>query len=150
MNERKMNEPDETDEMVELLSSLSRLEPSLPGRIENRRVVAAELARLSRQHQCSEPWWRRSISIPWPLAIAASLLLMYGATLIKGRSSPSNDHALQIANDPELLRPPASDSAKETEREQSQTERPSFEIQQTYVCGVGRISTHSFYHIEEH
>jgi hypothetical protein len=69
-----MNEPEDplTEEMVdELFAPLRSVD--CPAEVQRSNRLAIELA-LARR--LSIPWWHRSVAVPLPLAIAASLLLM--------------------------------------------------------------------------
>ena len=137
-----MSDQEHSDEISEMLSGLRSLEPSLQSRLENRQVIAKELARLSEHSSRPRAWWNRSLSIPIPLAIAASLLLVYGATLLSDRTGGGQlTEAVEVENAPSIkIEPP---------RESEQYERSSFEVTETYLCGIGRLSTHSFHAIQE-
>jgi hypothetical protein len=72
-----MNEPDDplTEEMIdELLAPLRGVDCPVEVQRANRLAIELGLAR-----RLSIPWWHRTVAVPIPLAIAASLLLMVTA-----------------------------------------------------------------------
>jgi hypothetical protein len=152
MNEHDDSGDDPRDDAIfeEAFSHLKRIEPPLETRIGNRMAVAAELGSLAaanRQHR--SPWLRRSISIPVPiaaglLAVLAGLVLQLG---IRGGREPSRmpiaaqdqpvEHAAGVLREKAPIATSPSDS------------RPVLEFRETetYLCGVGRLSTVSGYFI---
>ncbi len=144
-----MSQEKHSDEVAELLGSLRSLEPSLESRLENRRVIASELARLSQASSpASTAWWKRSVSIPVPVAIAASVVALCGATWL------GLDSFKGLATSTEMTSQPSSQNLDVPKivapaRESKPVARPSFEMTETYLCGVGRISTDTLYTLEE-
>jgi len=136
-----MSEHEHSDRIAEMLSGLHELEPSLESRLENRRVIASEIARLGESRSGPLPWWSRSLSVPIPIAIAASLmLLMYGTSQLIHQSDSAS-----VAESVEPVQPSHLDSTNDREPE----EQSSFEVTETYLCGVGRLSTHTIYTFKE-
>src|SRR5262245_44838464 len=79
-----MNDPNENfpDELLEdMLQPLRNAQPSAETRAANRSAVQLALAK-----QLRPAWWRRSIAVPVPVAIAASILLLL-ATVALARPS---------------------------------------------------------------
>ena len=79
-----MNDPNENlpDELLEdLLQPLRNAQPSAETRAANRSAVRQALAK-----QLRPAWWRRTIAVPIPVAIAASILLLL-ATIALARPS---------------------------------------------------------------
>ena len=79
-----MNDPNENlpDKLLEdLLQPLRNTQPSAETRAANRSAVRQALAA-----QLRPTWWRRTIAVPIPVAIAASILLLL-ATIALARPS---------------------------------------------------------------
>ena len=70
-----MSENKPEHDLVEQLSVLGDLEPSTQARLNYRRAVASGLSPAA---TATRPWWKRSISIPVPIAIAASIFALGG------------------------------------------------------------------------
>ena len=126
--------PNDDPLLQDMLSPLKRLEPPLQTRLAARQAVSAALASLSVvNRQRHLPWWRRSISVPVPLA-AALVLLLAAALYSNLRSQPPNEsigaHAAAgtFPNSASDIHPPA-----------------TFYETETYLCGVGRVSSESYY-----
>lgn len=144
-------EPDDDAMFEESLSHLKRIEPPLETRIGNRMAIAGELSSmLTTNRRRRLRWWRRSISVPVP--VAASLLVVLGASMLQsvflGRPEPSpvhmaaRDHSLGHADAPRETMAIAA-SARDA--------HPVLEyrISETYVCGIGRLKSESGYFLKE-
>lgn len=97
-------EPGDDPEFDELIAPLKRLEPPLETRVANRVAVAAELRALGNANrQRRLPWWRRSISIPLPIAASVALLAAFALpSSFRGWQNRPPTHAEapnQLAND---------------------------------------------------
>ena len=134
------SEPAEDPLVDEAIAYLKRLEPPLETRINNRVVVADELKSLLRASQ-PRAWWRRSISIPVPIAagLAAIVALALSLNFRAGRerlpvvaSQPD-----QRANDPRDV------AARETQTRcralTAFNRSEQYYANETYLCGLGRL-----------
>lgn len=124
-----MSENKPEHDLAEQLSVLGELGPSTQARLNYRRVVANGLPHAA---IATRPWWKRSISIPVPLAIAASALAIGGIGMQFRNTAPDVATSTPIESlDPA---PPVGRPAQ----------RPLFEMTEVYLCGVGRIETQTF------
>ena len=122
----KKNEDErDLDEASELLRTI---EPSLQARLNNHRVVAAELERL--QMSTSVSWWKRSMTLPVPAAIGLGVLACSIAVIpwLFLFQIPSRQAPLQLTSQS------ADDLAIDAASNQG-TEL----VSTTYLCGVGAI-----------
>jgi hypothetical protein len=119
-----MNEPEDSlpDEVIdELLAPLRDV--SCPEEVHraNRRAIESALAQ-----RLGTPWWRRSVAVPLPLAIAASVLLMLttGALL------------WPMANGPNVI------DTRLTPRTvtAANRERPAWSLSRSYILSIDSIS----------
>lgn len=153
MNDDNDLTADSGDDAVleEMFSQLRRLEPPLEARIANRLAIAAELSGLLQNRQeLPRPWWRRSISVPVP--IAASLLALVAfllASTFRGRDERA---PVQVVA-PEHPAPRETETTREKTAlaMQSEDARPALEYYETetYLCGIGRLNSVSGYFIKE-
>jgi hypothetical protein len=132
-------EPSDDPMLDEALSHLKRLEPPLETRIANRKAVAAALAEQNAANQQGPlPWWRRSIAVPVP--VAASVAALVAFVLVSGirdwQERPMH------ADGPTKQ----SSIAKRTQNARGELK---FYETETYLCGIGRVSSESHYSIEE-
>jgi hypothetical protein len=136
--EQQMPEPSDDAFLTACLATLKQLEPSLDSRLQNRLAIANQLhQRQSAIERKPSVWWRRSISIPIPVAAAVALLLV-GATIwnvIRPANSTPQTAATHArandANSPSVLPAIA-----------------YFETG-TYLCGIGRLTSDYGYFIQE-
>jgi hypothetical protein len=144
-------EPDDDPTLDEAISLLKRLEPPLETRIANRMAVAAELSSLSGlNRQRHLPWWRRSVSIPVPFA--ASLVVLAAFSLQLGVRSWHKQLAKRVTAPVQLTEGPSPSRSYKTE-----IVRPVRDVHsvlkyyetETYLCGIGRVNSESFYSIKE-
>jgi hypothetical protein len=144
-------EPDDDPLLEEMLSHLKRLEPPLAARIANRQAVSAALSSFNAVSQQRHlVWWRRSVSIPMPLAAALVMLMaiaLYSsfrnwqersALLIATTAQPRDDAATAHGNTTALTQPVA----------KAYPTWQHYETE-TYLCGVGRVNSESYYAIKE-
>ena len=152
MNDRDESKSDPLDEPIleELFASLRRLEPPLEARIANRLAVAAELSVVrNANRQRALPWWRRSISVPLPLA--ASLLVL-AALVVPMRLAQWNERS---STQPEAPNSSANQAAGTHETTSAGKRMPgdhpklSYYQTETYVCGIGPVNSESRYFIQE-
>jgi len=156
MNEHNENrdfapEPDEDPMLDEVLSGLKRLEPPLESRIANRMAIAAELSSLNlAKNQDALPWWRRSISVPVP--VAASLIVLAALAL------PSSFRGWQVRSSVEVDAPRQSVDGEPksplenpllAERSHAADRVLTYYESETYLCGVGRVNSETRYLIKE-
>jgi hypothetical protein len=144
--EHSLNEPEDTD-LDEAFAQLRRLEPSMSARLANRAAVAAELRAIDAAAMVRErAWWRRSISVPMPvatcmLAVLAITMPMSAVAWLEHRQAdaPPASVSAEVSQNGG-----ASDDSRSVNRRQS-TGTSGFSVTETYLCGVGRISSHSRY-----
>ena len=144
-------EPGEDRRLVEILSPLKSLEPPLAAQIANRQAVSAALsALLAANQQRQLPWWRRSISVPVPLAVALAVLL--AATLLssfRNWREPAEPPVVvqgQPATGPAVARKSAAATFQPVAHV-----RPTWSHYETetYLCGVGRVNSETYYVLKE-
>jgi len=142
-------QPVEDSELEGLLSPLKGLEPPLEGRVANRQAIAAALSAEDRwaepiaRQTSRQPWWRRTVAVPVPLAIGLAVLMMLSLfSSIQGwRPRPvkapvdERDIAANSMNDKKAT-PKTIVSSSATVR---------FSESETYLCGIGRISGETTY-----
>ena len=136
-------EPAEDPLFDEAIARLKRLEPPLQTRINNRVIVADALKSLSRAGQ-SRAWWRRSISIPLPLA--AALAVIFAVALSQNLRAGRERAAVEVmqpvgqsdrrTNDLTGIAP---ETPKDVARSHDlRPDRQSY-AKETYLCGLGRL-----------
>ena len=150
MTEHEERLPDENDsETTHLFDLLRQVEPTLEARVNFRSTVANELARIQSTPLCQpKTWWKRSISIPLPVALGLSVLLMAGIWI------NHNQWKQELARD--VVKPPLRDSVDRVISEPNdslpeKSEQPTLElfVSNTYLCGVGPLRTETRYVFQE-
>lgn len=132
-------EPNDDSLLEEMLSPLKRLEPPLEARVANRRAVSAALSSFQAVNRQSHlPWWHRSVSIPVPFA--AALALLVAVAFYASSRNWQEQSAITIAA--------PGQPAVATPRADAQPTWKHYETE-TYLCGVGRISSESYFAIKE-
>ncbi len=115
------SEHSDDDAIRSLLSPLRAVQPSDEVCLANRDAVRRELDR-----RASLPWWRRSVAVPMPVAIAASLALVVAAAVslrpALGKAADSNE-------------PP-----QHTERVDFNSETPGWRITQSYILSIESLA----------
>lgn len=145
MNAEPDSSPGSKDDrlLAELLAPLQGIEPPLESRITNRRAISAALSSLSAAAPyVNLPWWRRSISIPMPLAAA---LVLAVAALVFSQIRARRHQLPDSTNSPA---PIAVVPAAKTSAVDAPPAVKHFETE-TYLCGVGRVSSESYFAIQE-
>lgn len=149
-NHDSLPEPGDDPMLDEAFSHLKRLEPPLEARIANRVAVATALGALSTAKlQRQLPWWRRSISVPIPIAasLAALVAFVLATSLRDWQERPMHANApKQVLESEAGVRGKHPAIAKRTAN--ARTELKYYETE-TYLCGIGRVSSESRYSIEE-
>lgn len=152
MNQHDPHSPADSDiETFQLLALLKQVNPPLEARVNFRMTIARELARLQEvSRRPEETWWKRSINVPLPLAfgLALSILLTVVVWLRQppSRNVPRNDSAFA---------PPRHSRASDVPPKDLSTLAASPEdalelyVSNTYLCGVGPLSTESRYVLQE-
>lgn len=104
-------EPLEEQALFDLLGPLRDLQAPLATQIANRQSLANVLHER-RQQSASRPrqWWRRSVSVPIPLAAAILLLAVVFALQQRASSQLSRDAVPGPAQQPQALLPRSGDS----------------------------------------
>lgn len=140
---------DLNDQTIEqILSRLKQLEPPLESRVANREAVAAELARMTeKRRERALPFWRRTVSVPWPVA-AAVLAMLVALSLLPLRSS----HNVQpVASTPAVDRndPESVQRIENKVKPASKTPTLAYYETTTYMCGIGPLRSEAKYIFEE-
>lgn len=130
-------EPDDDLRLETLLSPLKRIELPLETRIANRLAVTAALRSFQAVNRAGRwPWWRRSVSIPLPLAAA---LVMLAAVSLAANFRGWQEQSSKGIAAPVQHAEGAADVTADA--------RPalSFYETETYLCGIGRVNSESRY-----
>lgn len=150
-NDDSLPEPGDDPMLDEAFSFLKRLEPPLESRIANGLAIAAALSELNAMKQRRQlPWWRRSIAVPVPIAACLLVLTTLAvAANFRGERGQSPMHTGAPEN-PANSNPGARDKQSALAR-RSPTPRAALKYYETetYLCGIGRVSSESHYSIEE-
>ena len=142
-DEHELNDDAGTEEF---LAPLRKLAPLAEGRGANRAAVTRELAQLENNARAPrEPWWRRRVSLPLPVAVAMAAMLLVSLTWT----------VMQESRPPQPQTPsrpvPSSPSASPVQLASAAPRSATLEYSQTntYVLGVGVISSESRYLLPE-
>jgi len=144
MNAEHDSSPQPNDDrlLAEMLSPLKGLEPPLETRIANRQAISTALSSFPAiNQQRNLPWWRRSILIPVPLAAALVLLLaVMGYANVRSWRAP-----------PAAVVAAPSHRAAQAASKTSTAQAPNISHYQSdiYLCGVGLLSSESYYAVKE-
>jgi hypothetical protein len=144
-------EPNDESRLEEVLSSLKRLEPPLEARIANRQAVSAALSSMpAASQQRHLPWWRRTVSIPVPLATALGLLVAVATySSIRNWQQRSAVHVAAPALSVDKTATAHGNSTAIVQPMATAQSSLKFYGTETYLCGVGRVSSESYYVIKE-
>lgn len=137
------------DDLRETIALIQRMEPTLAARIKNRKVIATELARIE-QHTLSNPWWKRSVSVPVPVALGmctAFLVVALAWLPSLGDASVESDSitgstSIEHRDPSGIIRTPS-------EMSEFNVGQMDFRASETYLCGIGRIQYESVYQFQE-
>ena len=153
-HENTPEDPSDDGRLAEAFALLRRLQPPLASQIANRAVVNAELRALEVAVPTRPlPWWRRSIAVPVPLAasllaiVAITVPLTANAWLVSRRT----DAPPAALNGGDKQQAGASERAAvasapfETASRQTAGNAKDDFVTETYLCGVGRVSSHARY-----
>ena len=141
--------PDKNNnEFEEALACIKQVEPTLEARIRYRQVIATELARIE-ERRVSVPrhWWRRSFSVPVPVALAVCTLLLV-SFFVRGPSdnTPGMTAAsLTATEESDVVNPIATSPTMNESDIQPRLVYSS----ETYLCGVGRLNYETIYQFQE-
>jgi hypothetical protein len=145
-------EPDDDPALEALLSRVRAIEPPLAARIKSRLAVTEALESLANVTRRSGlPWWRRSVSVPLPVAACFLLVCALGvASRFRGDDGTSpvqtsmHDQRAQAAHDASGER--AAVTATQFDARPVLVYRESA----TYLCGIGQLkSTHGYFFKEQ-
>jgi len=152
MNTHHDSSPEPNDDRLleKMLFPLKRLEPPLEARIANRQAVAAALSSPSAVNQQRHlPWWHRSVSIPVPFA--AALVLLMAATFCASFRNWQQPSAPLVAAPGQAAKNTATAGGNRVVLGQpvpnAYLTSKNYETE-TYLCGVGRVSSESYYVIK--
>jgi hypothetical protein len=144
-------EPGDDPMLEEVLSRLKRLEPPLETRIANRMAVAAELSASSNvNRQRHLPWWRRSISVPVP--IAASLVVLAAFALQSSFRGWQERPPMHVSGPNQPVEGAADVRGEKTaiaKRTPNGHAVLEYYETETYLCGIGRLKSESGYLIKD-
>jgi hypothetical protein len=143
-------QPVEKDELEALLSPLKGLEPPLDARLTNRRAVAAALNSEDRQPELTlnqnsrQPWWRRTVAVPVPLALGLALLMMLTlfSTIQGWRPRPAK---APVVRDEVAAANSTNDKNAAINTVANRSTRVQFSESEKYLCGIGRIRAETTY-----
>lgn len=143
MNEpHDFNQDSDDDPTIEAaLSPLRSIEPTAAARARNRTAIAAALEESNRAKSVRlAPWWRRSISVPVPVA-ACVLLIISLLVASKFQSKSEAPKSVPAAETTPSSGPPTNapiDNQPLVYRETA-----------TYVCGIGELHSTRGYFFKE-
>jgi hypothetical protein len=147
--------PEDDDEQMleEVLAHVKNVEPSLEARTSIRAAVAAELCRVTTSHRNRPlPWWRRTIPVPWPIAVSvAGLLLVVSASHYRTApaSVPSTVDVASRARSAERATDTRHDHTGVAMHTPDKSSELEYYATETYLCGIGRLSSESKSFIRE-
>ena len=150
MNDDSHLQPDDDGKLEQILSHLKHLEPPLEARIVLRRVVAAELSRAgSASRQGNRAWWRRSISIPVPVAASILLVTVFAIVFtVRGGPAPGPP-GLAAPHLSEESVGATGDRVAVAARMPQMRATTKYYAAETYLCGIGRVNSESRYITQE-
>jgi hypothetical protein len=123
-----MNEPDEPlsdDTLQELLKPFRDATVPAAAQIANRLAVQQALSKQARP-----AWWRRSIAVPIPLAIAATIALV---VTIAALLQPSSARQTAVNGRPGPMSEPIAAATSKSHSNSDNSPRPAWHITQTYI-----------------
>ena len=155
MNDSSDSLSDDGDDrsLEEFLSHVKRVEPPLESRVEIRTAVAVELCRLATGNR-SRPlaWWRRTVAVPVPLALSLAALLLTTSVLQwnsrRGSVPPSVD-AASAARRAGRVGDMPHEHAPVARHALNLPPAVEYYETETYLCGIGRLSSQTMYLIKE-
>ncbi len=153
MNDHQDSFPEPGDDTIleELLSHLKRLEPPLETRIANRMAIAAELSSLRTVNQQRHlTWWRRSFSIPVP--IAACLVVLTAFVLLSRFHGSQKRTPTDVTAPVQSVEAAANDKGEQAAIAKHTSDRHAvleYYETETYLCGIGRLKSESGYSIKD-
>jgi hypothetical protein len=143
-------EPDDDSALERALSSLKSIEPPLATRIQNRTAVAAALVSfMSANRRRHLPWWRRTISVPLP--VAACFLLICALAVASRFRGDDDKSPLQMAvHDQRPLTAQGAGKAPTIADGRSDA-HPVLVYREsaTYLCGIGQLHSTRGYFFKE-
>jgi hypothetical protein len=144
-------EPNDDPALERVLSPLRSIEPPLVARVENRIAVAEALCSLmSANRKRRSAWWRRSISVPVP--IAACFLVVCSLPLalrFHGESQPSPAHMAERERRPEHAVGASRETVTVAPGEPDARPVLVYRESATYVCGIGQLKSTRGYFFKE-
>jgi hypothetical protein len=142
--------PDSQDvDFAGKINLLRGIEPTVASRVKNRTVIAAALA-CRNSGAAPAAWWRRSVSIPVPVAMAACVVFLASVLLWLPRLKDAAVGAESVAGSTVAEHQGASNTTETSLNSGEDDDTPlEYRASATYVCGVGRISYESAYYFQE-
>lgn len=144
-------EPDDDQaDILETLSVLRQIKSPTGATVRYRTIVDLELALLPAARAPATPWWKRSVRVPLPVAVAASIFVLFSTWT--AQMSRQND---SIATPDVQRQPPltnSDDTHPDSEPSRTSPQEPyelAISVSSTYLCGVGPLSTETRYVIKE-
>ena len=139
---------------ADFLAPLRQIAPDRNTVVRLRAAVDAEL-RQTRPVTQHTPWWRRSVAVPLPVLIAASLLFAVVLAQSAFRSADQQSATAAVSHKQPLKPAAAAQHPKDVPRgtpdggRQSSSDEPLITTHETYLCGLGRIDLTTTYTFQE-
>lgn len=144
-------EPDDDQaDIQEALSVLRQIKSPKGATVRYRTIVDSELALLPAARAPATPWWKRSVRVPVPVVVAASIFVLF--TMWTAQMSRQNDSRATpgVQRQPRLTN--SDDTYPDTELPPTSPQEPyelAISVSGTYLCGMGTLSTETHYVVEE-
>lgn len=144
-------EPDDDQaDIQEALSVLRQIKSPKGATVRYRTIVDSELALLPAAQAPATPWWKRSVRIPLPVAVAAGILLIFSTwtAQVTRQNDPTAPASI-------LYQPPLTDSndmhpdAEASPASPHETYELALSVSGIYLRGVGPLNTETRYAIKE-
>lgn len=144
-------EPDDNPaDIRDALSVLKHIRTSPAASSRYRTIVEAELAMLPASRVVRLPWWKRSVQVPLPVAVAAGMLLIFSTWT--AQMSWNDDSASPSGVGSQPPKSEAEDMPGQAEpfrATSDDTDKLALSVSETYLRGVGRLHTETRYVIKE-
>ena len=144
-------EPDDDQaDISEMLSVLRRIKSPPEATVYYRTIVDSELAQLRVPRDPVQPWWKRSVRVPLPVVMAASILLLFSMWMTQVSRLSDSTATPSVQRQPPLTNSDDTHLDSEPSRTSPQkTHELAISVSGIYLCGVGPLSTETRYVIKE-
>lgn len=144
-------EPDDDPALERAFAGLRSIEPPLAARIENRIAVAKALSlSMSANRQRRLPWWRRSISVPVPIAACFLLICALAvASRFRGDDERSPLPMAEHEQRPQSVHETYGETATVAPGEPDARPVLVYRETATYLCGIGQLKSTRGYFFKE-